>query len=187
MLTALERAGKFVKKDSRNSGINLLQPNPLSIDRKITYLLFFALLVSAVMLLYLFSLRAEIKKFDAVEPELLLEAGQEEQLRLELEEMSYWLDFYLGKSKLSASCLHQPLLAAAKIIGEDGSLQEIKYLPGELRLSGRTQDIESYNKIIQRQAGWRSQGLEVFLERKSYSASPDFKLILLEVNQTGAN
>lgn len=176
-----------MKKSSRNSSINLLQPNPLSIDRKLTLLLFIALLFTTILLVNLISLKAEIKNLETGEPELLLEADQEKQLRLELEEMSYWLEFSLEIFRPSLSSLHQLLLAAAEITGENSSLQEIKYRPGELKLQGQAQDIDAYNKMIQRQAAWRSRGFEIFLERKSYFASPDFKLILLEVSQAGAN
>lgn len=176
-----------MRDGSKNSRINLLQTNPLRIDRKLTYMLIISILILALLLIYFIFLRAQIAKFATDNPEPLLEADQEEQLRRELEEMSFWLDFSAAKKNLSASCLHQLLLAADDITGEHGWLYEMNYRPGKLSLRGQAEDIESYNNIIQRQAVWRSRGFEVLLERTSYFASPEFKLILQEVNSTGIN
>jgi len=185
----LPSAGKKIvdifKKGRKNSKINLLWPNPVSIDRKLTFFLAISALILLLLLFYYFYLAAQISSFRAEKLEPLLEPEQEQQLKRELEEISFWLDFSVTEKNLSAICLHRLLQAADKIIGEDSRLHEISYQPGELKLRGQAGDIESYNNIIHRLAVWRSQGFEIILERTGYFASPEFKLILLEVGKVG--
>ncbi len=185
LLSAGKKVADIFKKGRKDSKINLLWPNPVSIDRKLTFFLIISALILLILLFYYFYLAVQISNFETEKFEPLLKPEQEQQLKRELENINFWLNFSAAEKALSAICLPRLLLAADDILGEESRLHEISYQPGELILKGQTADIQSYNNIIHRLAVWRSQGFEIFLERTGYFASPEFKLILLEVGKAG--
>ncbi len=189
MLDYLVRTGKkiadILKKNRKDSKINLLRLNPVNIERKLTFLLVISALFLFLLIFYYYFLAAQISGLRTEKIKPLLEPEQEHQLKREMEEIGFWLDFSGAEKNFSAVCLHRLLLAADDIIGEDSRLYEISYQPGELKLRGQAVDIQSYNNIIHRLAVWRSQGFEIILERTGYFISPEFKLILQEVGKAG--